>query len=184
MREVKLKNIAIIGHFNYRHKLVDHTKLFLPIYYIYVRSSLMAGALGCGPFKATLPKCLIFVKLASFKFHRLRPGRLLCSRCVLSRFSVGATFKATLRCLTKHLFHIVISIVIAELVSKSTLACFPLYVLVDACCSAVSEERLIVEVVVFVIAKALCKASCLIEQTLIVHCITSRRLSLTKSDFL
>ena len=184
MREVKLKNIAIIGHFNYRHELVDHTKLFLPFYYIYVRSSLVAGALGCGPFQASLPKCLIFVKLASFKFHGLRPGRLLSSRSVLGRFGIGTTFKAALRCLTKHLFYIVISIVIAKLVSKGTLACFPLYVLVDACCSAVSEERLIVEVVVFVIAKALCKASCLIEKTLIVHCITSCRLSLAKSNFL
>lgn len=101
--------------------------------------------------------------------------------------SVRSTVKCSTRCLAKHLFNIraslILALVIAQLVSQSTLTSFSVNVFINAGCSPICEQRLIIEIVVLVVSKALAKPCRLVKQSLIEHDIFGGGLSLTESDF-
>ena len=57
-------------------------------------------------------------------------------------------------------------------------------ILVNARCGTVSEEWFVIEGVVFIMAKARLKTSCLVEETLVEHGFTRSWLCLAESNFL
>ena len=77
-----------------------------------------------------------------------------------------------------------VTFIIINLVGKGTYASLSVHILVDASCRAVGEERLIIQVVVFLVTEPSTKTACLVEQSLIKHDILGGRLGLSKSDFL
>ena len=136
-------------------------------------------------FKTSLAKGLIFIHCASFKLYRFCSDWLLGSFLLLTS-SVRSAVKRSTRSLTKHLFNIgasvILALVIAQLVSQSTLTSFSVDVFINAGCSPICEQRLVIEIVVLVITKALAKPCRLVKQPLIEHDIFCGGLSLTKSD--
>ena len=139
-----------------------------------------------GSYETALTKCFIFIHCTSLELDWFSAGWFL-RRFLLGCIGIRTAFESASWSLSENFLDIWLSfviIVITELVCKSTLTCFSLDILVNACSCSVSKERLIIQVVILVIAKALAQSCRLIEQSLIKHHILYSWLSLTKCDLL
>ena len=148
----------------------------------------MTSSFSWTTLEASLAESLVFTERSPFKFDRFRSHRLLGTSFLILSWGVCSALKSPTRCLSEHLLDIratlIFAIVVTKLICQVALASFSIDVLVDTCGRSVRKQRLIIQIVVFIISKALSQSSCLVEQTLIKHDIFRSGLGLTQSNLL
>ncbi len=148
----------------------------------------MTSSFSWSTFETTLSESLVFTKRSSLAFDRLRSHRLLGASFLVLCRGVSSALESPTRCLSEHLLDIratfIFAVIVTKLVCQIALTSLSIDVLVDTSCRSVRKQRLIIQVVVFIIAEALSQSSCLVEQTLIKHDIFRCRLGLSQGNLL
>ena len=142
--------------------------------------SIVSGALRL--LKTSLGESFILGKLMPFKLDWFRSSRLF--RLLL--LIIGRPSECSVWLLSKDTFDFVglafSFSIITKLISKIPLSSIASDVFVDRSCSSICKERLIIEIVIFLIAESSIKACSLIEQSLIVHNISRCWLCLAQGN--
>ena len=128
---------------------------------------------------STLGESIILFEFSALKLNWFLAGALLLW-CI---WFGACAFETTFWLLAQYSLDFIVSVV-AQLVCQVTLSSFPVYILVNRSSTPVSEKGFVIQIVLFIIPKAMTKPGCLIKQSLIIHHIFDCWLGLAESDLL